>query len=762
MYTLDETISKTIKERLDDGQRVISLKLPYGEVYTNYLNIPDYKLYYWDNTKDKLCFRNDKTKIIFKFLFWLAEVVLFALQCILQVPVDPMSVLALTGEFAELSIQFFDTTSNINNDVFKSLSKHIKIKKRPCKEYKKIKKVFYIFLDKNTSKDLYNTALLLADLVNNGYVDNLAVVFLSTVDLKNPHQELLKLDGLSEEENEFACNFGRDILVCIRDKRYADAAIQIGKFISNQGLENADIFNFAMQCLSFCYERLNEADFRRLFEENEINIHEELNFGKNNNFIENLQINNSFLRFCYGCLQHYYRKSSGVHSNSLDDNFLQIVKAIQSNLVTNNDYYSAAQLFAKFGGVEETVDAYILAYVHSQYVNYSVSDEILLAIEQYSLASSKAKLFLQLHELNKEENPDPISVKSFIAQVENIKFSDPILKICFYYYLVNPIYKSDCCDVKFMRNYISAYTSLNSQNKAFRCLFGAQFLLLYTTIEDVELRNKFGKSVDTIFHYVRENIYLIKDKVVYFKIYRSLNGIYVDRFHENLRQMLSIKKNVAVYEKENILYNINLGATYAFCGDYKSALTTYKNLKKKQLNLLPLYVKASHQNNFAVLQYLDNPTVDNAKILYKQTDDFLRKFYDEKTVTEETRHLAINRALFAILGQLPSKLIQLAINEANALCDDNYFKFYMQQAQWLYNVLRHEQISEEIIESVFFSNKISFFEQKIAVMNSATDIKQLSVGKLNAILKEELSDFDDDYDYFKNAAVFSLVERWYE
>ena len=758
--TIDLDVSDLIAQRLAEEKRVISIKLPsYGEVFTNHIQLADYTLYYWDEHEKKLRF-TPRTNRFIKLGSLVIESVLFAVQCIFSLPVSPLTAFTLMEKMGGVAYSFARDKSGLNNEMLQTITKHIKIRSRVQNEYKKIKKVLYINLDNNSSAQIFNTALLLADLINQKYIVDVAIVILSKTVLFQPQQEELHLRDTSGEDAEFINCFGRELLNLIRQERYSEATSVIGNFIVSNGVEDPDKFNFTMQCLSFCYKKLNEADFRALFSACNLSNGAEIDFGKNKNFIENSKMNSAFLSFCFACFEKHYRNIVGVHSHKYEAQFLLAVKTIKQLLDDKNEYYIAAQLFSKFGHTEESVSAFIIAYVHSQYINNQIGDEILTVIESYSSASTVASLFVELVNLNNMPLPDESYVRGVWMRINDLDLTDPLLDLCFCFYLVNPIYKSGIIFAEFLKHYLKAYVKLHKENRAFRCLFGAQILPFYATIEDIDLHNQYAKTAAAILQNVQEDKYLLKNKIAYYRICRSINGIMVDCFHENLALMLQIKDGVASYYKENLFYQLNLGVMYAYCLNFSAAIKIYKKIHEEQIETLPNDIRLNYLNNICVFQYLNNPTASCAKKQYTRCDRHIKSVPAE---LEEKKHLTINRFLFALLGEAPYSVIEACEQDAYAICDDNYFKFYLQQAIWLKCILFNSPFPCEPIQtSVFFMNKKSFFEQKYMILSKEKGNESHSIQDINTALMRDLSSFDKNYEYFKNAAVFSLVERWFE
>ena len=763
MYSVDEIVSKEINKQLHDGKRVVSIKLPTHEEFSEYLNVQDFDIYFWDIAKKKVRFKPKITSVAIKWLVWLVKVALFGLQCFFAWPISIFTIFNLSLECISLG-RNLSTNDKLDKDLIQSISKHIKIHKRPRKHYKKIKKAICIIIDDKTPAEQRNTALILADLINNKYVSDAAIVILSKVCLLRPQQTILPIDDLSSEDSAFVNDFGMDILTCIRNEDYVLATRYLSDFITSQGVSNLSVFNFVMQCLAFCFKNLNCADLKELFASNSLNIQQEISFGLDKKFVEFSTTERNFLKFCYGYIQQYYHNIAGIQSADFDVRFTHIIEDIKSALCNKNEYFSAAKLYSKFATTENAVEAFIIAYIHSEYIDNTVSDECLLSIMQYKDTSEKAALFLTAFELSSKENPTVDEINALINRLEELAFANPILRLCYYYLLVNPVYKSEeCCYDQFLKDFRAAYNEIPSGNDAFKCLFGSQFILLFSTIENVDLRKKHAKFATlTLLPYVMQRKELLKDKNVYIRICRSMNGIYVDNFHSNLALMENAVSKNNIKNREILYFRLNLGAMYTYCGKYSAAIKTYKKISNAEIKCLPLSIRSTFENNLAVFRYKANPSNKEALKQYRTLSNYFIKNY-ESTTSEEARHIAINIAIFSILAHLDRGLIDESIQRADALCDDNYYKFYMQQVRLLYAVLYDVEFPSQVsVDSVFFINKKSFFEQKYVALSHAQKQRLTDIAQINAFLAKELSAFDNDFDYFKNADMFSLIERWYE
>lgn len=762
MYSVDEIVSSEINKQLTTGKRVVNIKLPTHEDFSGYLRVCNYDIYFWDTANKKLRFESKKINMLFKWLVWLIKVTLFVLQNVFAWPISLMTIFSLSVDCGYLGHDSLKK-DKVDTPLIKSISKHIKIHKKQCNKYKKIKKAICIVIDEKTPSEQLNSALILADLANNKFISDSAIVILSKVNLLRPPQIILPIYNLSAEDSAFVNDFGMDILTCIRNEDYFSATQYLSDFITKQGVKNISVFNFVMQCLAFCFKSLNSSDLKELFLSNSLNIQQEISFGLDKKFVEFSSAEHNFLRFCYRYILQYYHNIAGTQSADFDLRFRQISEDIKCALYNKNEYFSAAQLYSKFATTENAVDAFIIAYIHSEFIENTVSDECLLAIMQYKDISTKSALFLKSYELSYQETPTADEVNALINEIDELKLPNPILRLCYYYLLVNPVYKSsEGCYDKFLEDFRKAYDEIPCGNNAFKCLFGSQFLLLYSTIENVALHKKYAKFVALTLQFVMERKELLKDKNVYMRICRSLNGIAVDKFHSNLEIMRKAETKNNIKDKELIYFRLNLGAMYAYCGEFDKAIKTYKKISDVELKSLPLSIRATYKNNIAIFRYKAHPSCIEASKQYHTLSNYLCKQYAEMA-TEEAKHLAINAAIFCILGDSDINTICENIKYANAICDDNYFKFYLQQVCYLYAVLYNTDFPSQVAaDSVFFIDKKSFFEQKHLALLRAQKQRLIDIMQLNTFLSKELSEFNNDYDYFKNADMFSLIERWYE
>ncbi|MDE6441827.1 MAG: hypothetical protein K2L12_03625 [Clostridia bacterium] len=766
MKALNEAVSDKIMECLNNC-RTVNIRIPANESFAGYPFLPKYKLYCYNEKQKKLYATSPKIAPILKILAWLITVVMFIIDCIVLLPISLNTVASLSFELIENGLSFFNKDKTYDIEFLDALSKYFRFKRKPYKKFKKLKKVFYIYFENEPLKETYNSILLLCELINTKRIADSAVVIVSKTTLNEPSQCILRLEN-NEEDNSFIYDFNSDILGYIRNEQYENATDAIRKMLNDKGINNLVEFEFVMQCLAFCYKNLGVNEFKRQFSDFNIAVDYHINAAKRNKFVKSSGLDANFLNFCYNCLLTYYHNRSAISNDNFDTVFINIVKKIKDALISKNEYFSAARLFAKFASAEDAADNYIIAFLHNEFIKSTVNDECYNIINSYVSTSPRAKLFINLYKLNEEEVPDANKVEAIVNHICENKELIPVLRLCFYYYAVNSIYKSDRCSDKFLKAYRTAYDEIDS-SESLKCIFGAQFLLLYTTVEDETLHSKYAKTVSQMLNFVLEKSEFLSDKKTYLKICRSLNGLRLDCFSDNLNKMTAMENEAKRYVKEQIYYYINLGATYAFrsnsaSDDYKSAISSYNKIKRLVNKNVPLCVKASYFNNLTVFEYLNAPSKETAKKAYIKLNNYVTAQYGSSVITEERRHLAINILIFAILGDSPEQTItNLFDNTATIIESDNYFKFYFHQVKYLYAALHGKSIQiDKTQDSVFFTNKKSFFEQKYEVMNNVALNGGATLSELNCILKEKLSLFKKDYEYFKRPDLFSLVERWYE
>ena len=284
----------------------------------------------------------------------------------------------------------------------------------------------------------------------------------------------------------------------------------------------------------------------------------------------------------------------------------------------------------------------------------------------------------------------------------------------------------------------------------------------------MQIHFRYAKRVSRLLKYVLSKKELLADKQIYIKICRSINGLRVDCFDENLKQLKKIESYVKNDYIEEVLYYLNLGVMYIFRNtaeknDYKSALQIYRRIDKKILGRMATCIDLTYKNNLEIIKYFNQPTKQNALESCRRLNKYLKNLKLD-VITEEIRHMHINRLIFAMIGELPENIIITYLHEAEEkVSSDNYFKFYLQQAKLLYGALYGKGIETEAMsQSVFFIHKRSFFEQKSDILKHIGKNGGLGLSAINAKLKNDLSNFDINYDYFKHAELFSLIERWYE
>lgn len=759
-------LSETVEKKLKGSQRIINLKLPsYENDCSLQLFLNKYNVYYYDEKTGKIRCQKPLSKTIIDVFLWLLKCIMFAIECCLPIfAVSPSTLISLFNDLGNISFSLVEKASRKSITFLKNLSSHVRIRKNPSKKAKKIKKVICVPITENTSNDIRVSVELIADLIKSNRINNCGLVILSKITLQSPAQEILDLYD-DEEKNLFVSYFKVQFLNEILNENYVEASKIIQEVIEADSLRVSE-FEFIMQCLAFCYKNMNESEFIDIFSQSGLKINDDLHIGKQHHFIENTGHNKTFLHFCYLLLERYYRRHPRINRDELETTFKNIIDKIKSALIAKDEYFSAVKLLSLYTTSEEAVDNFIIASIHMEYVKNCINDECIMLIEEYKDCSERAKLFLQLLDLTRSETPDVEIINSISSYVKKLENADPVLRLCFMYYLVNPVYKCNAADATFMDTYkklLMNATAEQQNNKTLLCLFAIQYLLLYSTIEDVKVHQRNARFAHFTSNFVKDNSAFIKDKKIYFKFVRSSNGIFVDDYSENLVQMELIKNDVAEYITESILFGINFGALYAYNDKIKNALVVYHDIKKDILKEMPLSVRGAYFNNLTVFRYLNTPTDKIAQSAIKSINGFLINNYEKGMITEEYIHLNLNLLVFQIIAGEQAKLTETFCYVQNLVANDKYYSFYFAQAQWLFCALNGKVIDDKPLpESVFFCNKISFFEQKKRILNEFADSeKPLGVSEINELLKSHLNNFEN-YEYFKRVETFSLIERWYE
>lgn len=759
-------LSETVEKKLKETQRIINMKLPsYENDSCLQLLLNKYTVYHYDEKTGKIRCPKLYSKTLADIILWLLKCVMFIIECCVPIfAVSPSAIISLINDFGNISYSLAENASRKSVSLLQSLSRHVRIRKIPSKKIKKIKKVICVPITEKTSNDIRVSAELIADLIESNRIDNCALVILSKITLQSYAQAILELYD-DEEKNLFVSDFKVQFLNEILNENYIDASRIIQEIIDADSLRVSE-FEFIMQCLAFCYKNMNESEFIAIFSQSGLNINDDLHIGKQHRFIENTGGNKTFLRFCYLLLERYYRRHPRINRDDLESTFKNVTDKIKSALIAKDEYFSAVKLLSLYSTSEEAVDNYIIASIHMEYVKNCINDECIMLIEEYKDCSERARIFLQLLNLTRSETPDIEIINSIFTYVNNLENADPILRLCFMYYLVNPVYKCNVDSTNFMNAYkkLLSYAIESQQSgQALLCLFAIQYLLLYSTIEDVAIHKNNARFAHTMLKFVKDNCIFIENKKIYFKLVRSLNGISVDNYSENLAQMELTKDNVSEYITESVLFEINFGALYAYNDKIKNAIEVYRKIKKDILDEMPLSVRATYFNNLTVIRYLSNPTDRIAKSAIKSIAVYLNDNYKNGAITEEYIHLNLNSLVFQIIVDEQVKLTETFDYVRNLVANDKYYSFYFEQAKWLYCVLNGKIIGDEQFpESVFFCNKKSFFEQKRQILNEFADKKKpAGVSEINKLLKSRLCNFEN-YEYFKRGEMFSLIERWYE
>lgn len=478
-------ISEAVEARLKKSQRIINLKLPsYEDNYTLQLLLRNYKVYSYDVKSGKIRLQKPIIETIVDVIFWILKCITFALECCFPIfIVSPSTVLSLLNELGNISFEFAQNASQKSVDLLCMLSKHIRIRKNSLKKKSKIKKVICVPIDGNTSNEIRASVELIADLIESNRIVNCSLVILSKIVMQSSVQEILDFYD-DEEKNRFVSDFKRQFLIDILNENYVEASKFIQEILNDDSLRVSE-FEFIMQCLAFCYKNMNESEFIDIFSQSGLKINEDLLLGKEHRFIDTAKQNKTFLRFCYSYLEQFYRCHSRINRDDLEVTFKNIVNKIKVALIAKDEYFSAVKLLSAYSSCEEAIDNYIIASIHMEYIKNCINDECLILIKDYEQSTERAKIFLRLINLNREETPDVTIVNSIFLYINNLESADPILRLCFMYYLVNPVYKSNSCDNAFMNAYkrLLIVAMQNPQNStALLCLFAVQYLLLYSTI----------------------------------------------------------------------------------------------------------------------------------------------------------------------------------------------------------------------------------------------------------------------------------------
>ena len=766
MNSVDYKISEYV-EKYIQHERVLGIRIPEGEPYSRSLIVPRLSVIYYEKDKQKLCISKPNHSSLVEFLSWGFKLILFIIQTIFVFPVSIYTIYTLLADFIKLGRLKSEYEKDLNYSLIKSASKHFRIHRNPQKKQRKIKKILYFTVDKFTSREELGSILFIYELIKYNKVNNIGIVIASTIEINQLNLQNLVFED-NEIDNQFVYHFNRKILNYIRNEHYIEAAGCIRAFLLENGINNISEFEFVMQCLAFCYQNLSVNDFIEQFSGTTLSVSEDIGNGKEHHFIKDANADLGFLEFCYRYLLQFYRARMGISDDNYNADFKSVVTRIKSILELRKDYMSAAKLGAKFLNSEESADLFIISFVHMEFVENKVSDECLNYLRAYASHNiERASIFCLLYDgddicLNAD------AIEAMVERIAMFEDIDPLVKLVFYYYLSNLMYLYNIEPSIFMTEYSRTLDEVHDYD-ALKCLFSAQFLLFYTTVENIEIRSRFVKRVSILLEYVLRSKELLTGKKIYIKICRSLNGIRGDRFNVNLSDMLLVKDVVKNFDIEKIFYDINLGAMYVYRSntrekDYKTALEIYHNIDKKLMKILPQRIQLSYYNNLCVIEYLNNPSKRTAYQKYLQTDKYLSEVTANYTILEEIRHLYVNRIIFALISGVSDKIIRGLIQKTEELAaDDNYFLFYLQQCKNLYfTFMGQDCLAEPTEVSVFFINKKSFFEEKLAIMSKLAARGSVTLRELNKSLENGLSNYKDDYNYFKRADLFSLDERWYE
>ena len=581
--SIDTYLTKHVLKRLKDN-RIVAVQLPAEEPYSGNLILPDYEIYHYDFRSKKLRYTKPQTTRIIKLIGWFVKTILFVLQTVFVFPVDATTLVALMLESFETRRSWKENEISANCDILKDISKHFHIVTKQRKIKKNIKKVIFFKIDANSTREEYATILFICDLINKEYIIDANIVIVSDEILTHLVQEPLRIEN-NEVDNNFLLHFNRGLLEDLRNENYRSAAAKMNRFLCDHEIKDVIEFEFVMQCLAFCYQHLGINDFVELFKGLSLNVRQDISNGENLHFIIREEKNCDFVKFCYKYLLSYYRARPGVNNDTYESDFKHIVEKVNAALISRNNYFTAAKLCSKFFSSNESVEQFIIAALYLEYVSNAINDECIEILRSYaSHGNEKATLFCRLYEF-RLENETAETVVSIYNQVEELdENTPPIIKLCYYYYLVNPLYSFNCDVKSFMYEYGNLLDKIND-NDPLKCLFCAQFLLLYTTIEDKFIRSKFSKRISFALQYVLKKHETLNNKRIYAKVCRALNGLRCDQFSKNLEDMLHAQDIATNYLDENIYYKLNLGVMYVYRSnrkeqDYQKALEIYDTIEK--------------------------------------------------------------------------------------------------------------------------------------------------------------------------------------
>lgn len=238
MSGLNIKVSLEVEHRLRKSQRIINLKLPsYGDDFCGQLLLEKYNVYHYDLTSKKIHLKKSHSKPVTGLIKWIFKCTVFALELIFPVfAISPSQILSLFFEGIESGQALIRNSTKKDFQLLSSLSKHIKIKSKPCSKYKKNKNIIYVFVDEKTTAQSMATINFLTELINHKYICDSSLVILSKIKLLSPPQEILDLYG-DEEKNQFVANFKDSFLDYLLNENYIEAT----RFIKELMGDNADL-----------------------------------------------------------------------------------------------------------------------------------------------------------------------------------------------------------------------------------------------------------------------------------------------------------------------------------------------------------------------------------------------------------------------------------------------------------------------------------------------------------------------------------------
>ena len=133
MEGLNVKVSQEIEQRLLHNQRIINLRLPsYGNGFCGQLFLKNYNVYYYDLALGKIHLKKSLSKTVVGFFKWILKCIVFAIELIFPIfAISPSQILSLFFEGTEAGQALIENVSQKGFSSLSSLSKHIKIRKKP-------------------------------------------------------------------------------------------------------------------------------------------------------------------------------------------------------------------------------------------------------------------------------------------------------------------------------------------------------------------------------------------------------------------------------------------------------------------------------------------------------------------------------------------------------------------------------------------------------------------------------------------------------